>query len=59
MEADGDIARACLLTMCGLPGAGKSTLARAVAARAESEGIRSIDVVNRLVEELASADQYR
>jgi MoxR-like ATPase len=26
---------------------------------AESEGIRSIDVVNRLVEELASADQYR
>ena len=40
MEADDDIARACLLTMCGLPGAGKSTLARAVAARAESDGIR-------------------
>ena len=53
MEADDDIARACLLTMCGLPGAGKSTLARAVAARAESDGIRvslvSFDDIERRV----------
>ena len=60
MEADGDIARACLLTMCGLPGAGKSTLARAVAARAESDGIRVSlvsfdDVERRLASEKSEA----
>ena len=60
MEADGDIARACLLTMCGLPGAGKSTLARAVAARAESDGIRVSlvsfdDIERRLATEKSEA----
>ena len=64
MEADGDIARACLLTMCGLPGAGKSTLARAVAARAESEGIRVSlvsfdDVERRLASEKSEASASR
>ena len=60
MEADDDIARACLLTMCGLPGAGKSTLARAVAARAESDGIRVSlvsfdDIERRLATEKSEA----
>jgi O-phosphoseryl-tRNA(Sec) kinase len=64
MEADGDIARACLLTMCGLPGAGKSTLARAVAARAESDGIRVSlvsfdDVERRLASEKSEASASR
>jgi O-phosphoseryl-tRNA(Sec) kinase len=64
MEADGDIARACLLTMCGLPGAGKSTLARAVAARAESDGIRVSlvsfdDVERRLASEKSEASAPR
>ena len=64
MEADGDITRACLLTMCGLPGAGKSTLARAVAARAESEGIRVSlvsfdDVERRLASEKSEASASR
>ena len=64
MEADGDIACACLLTMCGLPGAGKSTLARAVAARAESEGIRVSlvsfdDVERRLASEKSEASASR
>jgi predicted kinase len=44
-------ARTCLLTTCGLPGAGKSTLARAVAKRAEGDGTRvtlvSFDEVER------------
>jgi len=64
MEADGDRARACLLTMCGLPGAGKSTLARAVAARAESDGIRVSlvsfdDVERRLASEKSEASASR
>ena len=64
MEADGDCARACLLTMCGLPGAGKSTLARAVAARAESDGIRVSlvsfdDVERRLASEKSGASASR
>ena len=64
MEADGDRARACLLTMCGLPGAGKSTLARAVAARAESDGIRVSlvsfdDVERRLASEKSGASASR
>ena len=64
MEADDDIARACLLTMCGLPGAGKSTLARAVAARAESDGIRVSlvsfdDVERRLASEKSEASASR
>lgn len=64
MEADGDIACACLLTMCGLPGAGKSTLARAVAARAESDGIRVSlvsfdDVERRLASEKSEASASR
>ena len=60
MRADpsGDEGRApaCLLSTCGLPGAGKSTLARGVAKRAESDGIHVTlvsfdDVERRLLSE--------
>jgi O-phosphoseryl-tRNA(Sec) kinase len=63
-EVDEGRARACLLTTCGLPGAGKSTLARAVAERAESDGIHVTlvsfdDIERRLALEKTSASASR